>query len=121
KAYDALGAYLQAKSEYFDPDDDDLAAKQLALAKANQQIIQTFDQTRISLFYRLQGRNRHSRTHHLLRYYFTAQDIWERASSSHYQYHELFQQLNNSDLMFRFQRVMELQAIACQRVASALR
>ncbi|WGE89264.1 YccS family putative transporter [Actinobacillus arthritidis] len=121
KAYDALGAYLQAKSEYFDPDDDDLAAKQLALAKANQHIIQTFDQTRVSLFYRLQGHNRHTRTHRLLRYYFTAQDIWERASSSHYQYHELFQQLKNSDLMFRFQRVMELQAITCQRVASALR
>src|SRR3712207_1791579 len=35
--------------------------------------------------------------------------------------HELFQQLGKSDLMFRFQRVMELQAIACQRIASSLR
>ncbi|WGE67043.1 YccS family putative transporter [Actinobacillus equuli subsp. haemolyticus] len=121
KAYDALAAYLQAKSEYFDPDDDDLPAKQLALAKANQQVMAAFDQTRVSLFYRLQGQHRHVRTRRLLRYYFTAQDILERASSSHYQYHELFQQLSNSDLMFRFQRVMELQAMACQRIASALR
>lgn len=121
KAYEALAAYLQAKSEYFDPDDDDLSAKQLALAKANQHVMAAFDQTRVSLFYRLQGHHRQVRTRRLLRYYFTAQDILERASSSHYQYHELFQQLSNSDLMFRFQRVMELQAIGCQRIASALR
>ncbi|MGF7453317.1 YccS family putative transporter [Pasteurella bettyae] len=121
KAYDALGAYLQAKSEYFDPDDDNLNAKQLALANANRQVMLSFDMTRASLFYRLQGHNRQARTHRLLRYYFIAQDILERASSSHYQYHELFKELGNTDLMFRFQRVMELQAIACQHIANALR
>lgn len=121
KAYEALGAYLQVKSEYFDPDDEDLERKQMVLAKANGVVMSAFDQVRVSLFYRLQGRNRYSRTRRLLRYYFSAQDILERASSSHYQYHELFQQLSNSDLMFRFQRVMELQAIACQRVAMSIR
>ncbi|AKO44788.1 YccS family putative transporter [[Haemophilus] ducreyi] len=121
KAYDALSLYLQAKSEFFDPDDDDLAAKQFALAKANQQVTQAFEQTRVSLFYQLKRNSRKTRTNQLLQDYFIAQDILERASSSYYQYHELFQQLRNSDLMFRFQRVMELQAIACQRVAIALR
>ena len=57
----------------------------------------------------------------MLRYYYTAQDILERASSSHYQYHEFFQHLKNSDLIFRFKRVLELQAMACQKVAVALR
>lgn len=120
-AYLALSHYLLAKSAYFDPDDDDLNAKQLALAKANSEVMAAFDKTRVSLFYRLRRQHKQQRTQRMLRYYFTAQDILERASSSHYQYHELFQQLSNSDLMFRFQRVMELQAVACQKIAVALR
>lgn len=119
--YLALSQYLLAKSTYFDPDDDDLTAKQLALAQANSLVMQTFDNTRVSLFYRLRRQHRQQRTQRMLRYYFTAQDILERASSSHYQYHELFQQLCNSDLMFRFQRVLELQATACQKIAMSLR
>ncbi|RGE47613.1 membrane protein [Mannheimia granulomatis] len=120
-AYAALSHYLLAKSAYFDPDDDDLSAKQLALAKANSEVMAAFDKTRVSLFYRLRRQHRQQRTQRMLRYYFTAQDILERASSSHYQYHELFQQLSNSDLMFRFQRVLELQAEACQKIAVSLR
>ncbi|GAB1673937.1 YccS family putative transporter [Mannheimia haemolytica] len=120
-AYLALSHYLLAKSAYFDPDDDDLAAKQLALAKANSEVMAAFDKTRVALFYRLRRQHKQQRTQRMLRYYFTAQDILERASSSHYQYHELFQQLSNSDLMFRFQRVLELQAAACQKIAISLR
>ncbi|HDL5602614.1 TPA: TIGR01666 family membrane protein, partial [Mannheimia haemolytica] len=120
-AYLALSHYLLAKSAYFDPDDDDLAAKQLALAKANSEVMAAFDKTRVALFYRLSRQHKQQRTQRMLRYYFTAQDILERASSSHYQYHELFQQLSNSDLMFRFQRVLELQAAACQKIAMSLR
>lgn len=120
-AYLALSHYLAAKSAYFDPDDDDLASKQLALAKANSAVMQAFDKVRVSLFYRLRRQHRQQRTQRMLRYYFTAQDILERASSSHYQYHELFQQLSNSDLMFRFQRVLELQSAACQKIAVSLR
>lgn len=120
-AYLALGQYLLAKSTYFDPDDDDLTSKQLALAKANSQVMQAFDHTRVSLFYRLRRQHRQQLTQRMLRYYFTAQDILERASSSHYQYGELFQQLSNSDLMFRFQRVLESQAVACQKIAMSLR
>lgn len=119
--YLALSRYLLAKSTYFDPDDDDLPAKQLALAKADSEVMQAFDRIRTSLFYRLRRQHKQQRTLRMLRYYFIAQDILERASSNHYQYHELFQQLSNSDLMFRFQRVLELQAVACQKIAMSLR
>lgn len=100
KSYEALGRYLQAKAAYFDPDDDDVDAKQRTLARANSEVVQAFEQTRVSLFYRLRRHNRQTRTQKMLRYYYTAQDILERASSSHYQYHEFFQQLKNSDLIF---------------------
>lgn len=120
--FEALAKYLQAKSDFFDPDDlDCLPAKQFALAKANVEVMTTFDKARVSLFYRLRGQHRHLRTQKMLRYYFTGQDIWERASSSHSQYENLFHSLKNTDLIFRFQRLLERQAVACQQVASALR
>ncbi len=120
--FDALGQYLQAKSDFFDPDDTDcLPAKQFTLAKANVDVMTTLDKARVSLFYRLRGQHRHLRTQKMLRYYFTGQDIWERAGSSHSHYEALFQSLKNSDLIFRFQRILELQAIACRQIAHALR
>lgn len=120
--FDALSQYLQIKSDFFDPDETDcLPAKQFALAKANIAVMATFDKTRVSLFYRLRGQHRHLRTQKMLRYYFIGQDIWERASSSHSQYETLFEQLKNTDLIFRFQRILELQAIACREIATALR
>ncbi|OOH86299.1 TIGR01666 family membrane protein [Pasteurellaceae bacterium 15-036681] len=120
--FEALSHYLQIKADFFDPDDtEQLPSKQIALAKANIAVMNTVDKARVSLFYRLRGQHRHLRTQKMLRYYFTGQDIWERASSSHSQYTELFEKLENSDLVFRFQRILELQAIACQQVAHSLR
>lgn len=120
--YEALSHYLQIKSDFFDPDDSDsLPTKKLLLAKANIEVMANLDKTRISLFYRLRGQHRHLRTQRMLRYFFTGQDIWERASSSHSDYTSLFQSLQNSDLIFRLQRILELQAVACRQIAHALR
>lgn len=122
KCFDALNHYLLAKAAFFDPDNtDDLEAKQIALANADREVITAFEQTRVSLFYRLRGQHRHLRTQRMLRYYFCTQDILERASSNYYQYNTLFSELRNSDLVFRFQRILELQAMACRHIAYSLR
>ncbi|MDO4698513.1 MAG: YccS family putative transporter [Pasteurellaceae bacterium] len=118
----ALGNYLQMKSDFFDPDDtESLQSKQLALAKANAEVMTAFDKARVALFYRLRLQHRHQQTQKMLRYYFAAQDIWEQASSSYDQYAELFHALQNSDLIFRLQRILELQATACHQIAHSLR
>lgn len=120
--YEALSHYLQIKSDFFDPDDtDNLPAKKLALAQANINVMAALDKTRVSLFYRLRGQHRHLRTQTMLRYFFSGQDIWERASSSHTDYLSLFQSLQTSDLIFRLQRILELQATACRQIAHSLR
>lgn len=120
--YEALSHYLQIKSDFFDPDDSDsLPEKKLALAQANIEVMAALDKTRVSLFYRLRGQHRHLRTQRMLRYFFSAQDIWERASSSHSDYTSLFLPLQNSDLIFRLQRILELQAAACRQIAQSLR
>ncbi|MGF6147421.1 Inner membrane protein yccS [Kingella potus] len=121
-AYDALGAYLDAKAGFFDPDETGgLEERQIALAMANSRVIQAFNLCRSALFYRMRGQHRHPRTTRMLRYYFAAQDIHERASSSHISYRDTAEKLKNTDLIFRFLRLMELQAQACRDIAAGLR
>ena len=122
EAYSALGAYLDAKAVFFDPDETDgLEQRQIDLAMKNSRVIHTFNLCRSALFYRIRGQHRHPRTTRMLRYYFAAQDIHERASSSHIHYRETADKLKNSDLIFRFLRLMELQAQACRDIADSLK
>ena len=122
EAYSALGAYLDAKAVFFDPDETDgLEQRQIDLAMKNSRVIHTFNLCRSALFYRIRGQHRHPRTTRMLRYYFAAQDIHERASSSHIHYRAMADKLKNSDLIFRFLRLMELQAQACRDIADSLK
>ncbi|OSI10169.1 YccS family putative transporter [Neisseria zoodegmatis] len=121
-AYAALGGYLDAKAAFFDPDEADwLESRQIDLAMKNTEIIEVFNHCRNALFYRMRGQHRHPRTMRMLRYYFTAQDIHERISSAHVDYRELAERLKNTDLIFRINRLLELQGQACRDVAESLR
>ncbi|WP_373761695.1 YccS family putative transporter [Neisseria dentiae] len=121
-AYSALGGYLDAKAEFFDPDEaEQLENRQIDLAMKNTAIIEAFNRCRSALFYRMRGQHRHPRTSRMLRYYFTAQDIHERISSAHMDYRELAEKLKNTDLIFRIHRLLELQGQACRDVAESLR
>ena len=73
------------------------------------------------LFYRIRGQHRHARTQRMIRYYFAAQDIHERANSTHFDYQQIAEQLKNTDLIFRIQRLLELQAQACHDITACLR
>ncbi|MDO4696365.1 MAG: YccS family putative transporter [Neisseria sp.] len=122
-AYAALGSYLDTKAAFFDPDNDadGFEAQQIRLAMDNRQVIGAFNQCRSALFYRMRGQHHHPRTGRMLHYYFAAQDIHERVSSSHTDYRQLATKLQNSDLMFRFLRLIELQAQSCRDLADSLR
>ena len=117
-AYAALGDYLDAKAGFFDPDEvGQFEQQQIRLAMSNHKLIAVFNLCRSALFYRMRGQHRHPRTSRMLRYYFAAQDIHERASSSHIQYQDMVEKLKNSDLIYRYQRLLELQAQACRNIA----
>ena len=62
------------------------AAPLYDLALANGQLVATLNQTKASLLTRLRGDRGQRGTRRTLHYYFAAQDIHERASSSHVQY-----------------------------------
>lgn len=122
-AYTELGNYLDIKSQFFDPDETEhLEQHQIALAMQNSRVVTAFNQVRNALFYRMRGQHRHPRTTHMLHYYFAAQDIHERASSSYIgEYRSFVAGLSHSDLIFRIQRLLEWQAQACREVAYSLR
>ena len=121
-AYTELAGYLDIKAQFFDPDDtDQLEQRQIALAMQNGKVIAVFNQVRSALFYRMRGQHRHPRTARMLHYYFAAQDIHERASSSYIgEYRRFVAELSHSDLIFRIQRLIEWQAQACRDMAHSL-
>jgi uncharacterized membrane protein (TIGR01666 family) len=69
---------------------------------------------------RLRGDRGQRSTRQALHYYFAAQDIHERASSSHIQYQTLREHFRYSDVMFRFQRLLSMQSQACAQLSRAI-
>lgn len=121
RSYEQLAHYLELKSRLFDPDiEHDAQAPLVELAMANGQLVATLNQTKASLLTRLRGDRGQRGTRRTLHYYFVAQDIHERASSSHVQYQPLRDSFRYSDVMFRFQRLLSMQAQACQQLSRSI-
>jgi len=121
RSYEQLAHYLDLKSRLFDPDiEDERQAPMYELALANGQLVSTLNQTKASLLTRLRGDRGQRSTRRTLHYYFVAQDIHERASSSHIQYQVLRDRFRYSDVMFRFQRLLNMQSQACQQLSRSI-
>lgn len=121
RCYEQLSQYLELKARLFDPDiEEESQAPLYELALANGQLVSILNQTKASLLTRLRGDRGQRGTRRTLHYYFAAQDIHERASSSHIQYQTLREHFRYSDVMFRFQRLITLQSQACSRLANAI-
>ncbi|OCG06109.1 TIGR01666 family membrane protein [Gilliamella apis] len=117
-----LSFYLDAKAAMFDPDETDGFKRQtLELTTCNTQVINVFNDAKRSLFNRLKGFRGQTYIRKMLSYYFVAQDIHERASSSHGDYKALSHHFKHSDLLFRFARILNLQAKACAKLALSIK
>ena len=121
RCFEQLAAYLEIKSHLFDPDiESDRDAPVVELALANSKLVTTLNQTKTSLLTRLRGDRGQRGTRRTLHYYFVAQDIHERASSSHIQYQTLREKFRYSDVMFRFQRLLSMQSQACAQLSRSI-
>ena len=121
RCYESLAHYLEVKAMLFDPDiEEESQAPMLELAMANSQLVTTLNQTKGSLLTRLRGDRGQRGTRRTLHYYFVAQDIHERASSSHIQYQALRDKFRYSDIMFRFQRLLAMQSRACLQLSRSI-
>ncbi|MCE0826082.1 YccS family putative transporter [Buttiauxella sp. A2-C2_NF] len=121
RCYESLARYLEVKAMLFDPDiEEENQAPMLELAMANSQLVTMLNQTKGSLLTRLRGDRGQRGTRRTLHYYFVAQDIHERASSSHIQYQALRDKFRYSDIMFRFQRLLTMQSQACLQLSRSI-
>jgi YccS/YhfK family integral membrane protein len=122
RLFHAQAGYLMCKSRLFEPVRPmDTEPLQLALARQNQDVIEAFNETRLALIDRIGRRRPRGDTDTALKLYFMAQDVHERASSSHYPYEALTEAFFHSDVMFRCQHLVRTLSQACLSRSTAIR
>lgn len=122
RVFDALGDYLETKAALFTPVRGiDREALLLTMAMQNEQVVEALNDTRIVLIDRIGMRRPRGATAARLQLYFKAQDIHERVSSSHYPYAALVEAFYHTDVLFRCEHILRLQARQCREQAQALR
>ncbi|WP_313303550.1 YccS family putative transporter [Diaphorobacter sp.] len=123
QVYAELSGYLLLKASLFEPVRGlDVQQRRIGLAQANGRVVAVLNVMKERLLRRMQaGKVPQGELLHCLNLYFLAQDIHERASSSHYLYNDWAEELFHSDVLFRCQRVLSLQGLTCARLAETLR
>ncbi|OJH81233.1 MAG: TIGR01666 family membrane protein [Stenotrophomonas maltophilia] len=123
RLYVELGRYLQLKAALFEPvREADLQRRQLDLAEQNRRVVGALNEAKTAILARFGRSGRPGVNSGLyLRLYYMAQDFHERASSSHYPYGALVDAFFHSDVLYRCQRLLDLQGQACARLGEAIR
>lgn len=89
-------------------------------ARENAKVVSALNAAKNALLNRVRGGRLSDSKRQFLKIYFLAQDIHERANSSHYRYQELAEAFFHSDVMFRIQRLLKLQSKACLDISHCL-
>ncbi|MEJ8856093.1 YccS family putative transporter [Variovorax robiniae] len=116
-----LEDYLRLKSTLFEPVRDDQGeVRRLRLAQQSGRVVMALNQAKEGLFNRIDATRPSQRMEAYLGLYFIAQDVHERASSSHYPYDALIDAFFHSDVLFRCQRLLRVQGRACGKLGRAI-
>ena len=116
-----LGFYLKLKSSLFEPIRQmDVEARRLELAQQNGRVVAALNAAKEIILHRVGNGRPGSKVSRYLKLYFLAQDIHERASSSHYPYNALADAFFHSDVLFRCQRLLRQQGKACRALAESI-
>ena len=116
-----LGRYLKLKSSLFEPIRQlDVEARRLELAQQNGRVVAALNAAKEIILHRVGNGRPGSKVSRYLKLYFLAQDIHERASSSHYPYNALAEAFFHSDVLFRCQRLLRQQGKACQTLGESI-
>ncbi|WP_434777163.1 YccS family putative transporter [Neisseria sp. Ec49-e6-T10] len=121
RCFEQLAIYLEAKSTFFDPDEENhFTAQKINIAMVNKTLVEVSNLTKTSLMSRLKSDRGQKSTRKMLSFFFIAQDIYERTSSAHVDYQKLSEKFRYSDVLFRFQRILMQQSMACTQIADAI-
>ncbi|MFK8332122.1 YccS family putative transporter [Pseudomonas sp. BJa5] len=116
-----LGRYLKLKATLFEPVRQlDVEARRLELAQQNGRVVAALNAAKEIILHRVGNGRPGSKVSRYLKLYFLAQDIHERASSSHYPYNALTEAFFHSDVLFRCQRLLRQQGVACQQLSESI-
>jgi YccS/YhfK family integral membrane protein len=116
-----LGFYLKLKSSLLEPIRQmDVEARRLELAQQNGRVVAALNAAKEIILHRVGNGRPGSKVSRYLKLYFLAQDIHERASSSHYPYNALVDAFFHSDVLFRCQRLLRQQGKACRTLAQSI-
>ena len=119
--FTVLGNYVRFKASLFEPlRGIDIERKRLALAQLNAEVVSELNAAKESIFRRIGARAPTGRIPRYRGLYLIAQDVHERASSSHDDYNALADAFFHSDLLYRCQRVLGLQGLACLRLSESI-
>ncbi len=122
RLYDVLGKYLELKSRMFEPVRGiDLEQRRLQLALHNGRVVEALNTVKENLFSRMNPRCFQAWLAPSLHQFFVAQDVHERASSSHEHYDLLANAFFHSDVLYRCERVLELLGKDCLSLGEAIR
>ena len=121
RVFRELGLYLKLKSSLFEPIRGlDVEARRLELAQQNGRVVAALNASKEIILHRVGSTRPGSKVSRYLKLYFLAQDIHERASSSHYPYNALAEAFFHSDVLFRCQRLLRQQGSACKRLSESI-
>jgi YccS/YhfK family integral membrane protein len=121
RLFNELGRYLELKSTLFEPIRQlDLENRRLALAQQNGRVVAALNGAKEIILNRVGDGRPGAKVNRYLKLYFLAQDIHERASSSHYPYNALTEAFFHSDVLFRCLRLLRQQGAACRRLSETI-
>ena len=116
-----IAELLQAKARLFDPDNiDNVETLLFELSQKNSQVVSRLNQAKNSLLTRLKASRVNNTSIYWLNLYYFAQDMHEQVTSSYLHYEKIHQNFSRSDLIFRIQKNMQLQALACHDLSQAI-
>jgi uncharacterized membrane protein (TIGR01666 family) len=121
QSFQQLSTLLQAKARLFDPDNiDNVETLLFEVSQQNAQVVQRLNHCKASLLTRLKASRANQKTIYWLNLYFLAQDIHEQATSNYLHYENLHRNFSRTDLIFRIQKNIRLQANSCQQLATCI-
>lgn len=121
QCFEQLAKLLEAKALLFDPDNtDNVEGFLYALSLQNSQVVQSLNSSKATLLTRLKASRANKKTMYGLNLYFLAQDIHEQATSNYLHYEKVHQNFSRTDLIYRIQKNIRLQAQHCRLLADAI-
>lgn len=116
-----ISVLLHTKARLFDPDNiDNVESLLFELSQKNTQVVNSLNQAKNSLLTRLKASRVNNTSIYWLNLYYFAQDMHEQVTSNYLHYEKIHQNFSRSDLIFRIQKNMHLQAVACRDLSQAI-